>query len=103
MSASTLNRTCYSRSLTLFINILIVEFVRRTRVIKEMQEEIRQEKYNAERQVLLDEKEAGMREVQLEKTWRTLQDHESAFMEYVADAEKKENVNISIFSFLCTG
>ncbi|EFN79247.1 Axonemal 84 kDa protein [Harpegnathos saltator] len=63
----------------------------RARIIKDMHEEIRQEKYNAERQVLLDEKETAMRKVQLEKTWHALQDHESAFMEYVADAEKEKN------------
>lgn len=65
-----------------------------------MHEEIRREKYDAERQVLLEEKEAAMREVQLGKTWCALQDHESAFMEYVADAEEEENVNISLVLFI---
>ncbi|XP_014489011.1 PREDICTED: protein CASC1-like isoform X2 [Dinoponera quadriceps] len=63
----------------------------RAQIIKDMHEEIRWEKYNAERQVSLEEKEAAMREVQLEKTWHALQDHEGAFVKYVTDAEKEEN------------
>lgn len=65
-----------------------------------MHEEIRREKYNVERQVFLEEKETAMREVQLEKTWRALQDHESAFMEYVTDSEQEENVKTSSFLLL---
>lgn len=76
-----------------FINY---EFVPRARIIKDMHEEIRREKYSAEKQMLLEEKETTMREVQLEKTCRTLQDHESAFIKYVADSEKEENVNIAL-------
>jgi len=44
-------------------------------IIKDMQEEIRLEKYNTERQILLEQREAAMRNVQLEETLVVLQDY----------------------------
>lgn len=70
-------------------------------MIKDMQEEIRLEKYNTERQILLDEREAAMRKVQLEETLSVLHDYKSAFMKYLFASEKEENVNV-IFSYLYT-
>lgn len=64
-------------------------------LIKDMQEEIRLEKYNTERQMLLDEREAGMRRVQLEETLCVLQDYKNAFRKYLTAAEEEENVNIT--------
>lgn len=61
-------------------------------MIRDVQEEIRLEKYNAEQQVLLEEREAAMRDVQLEETRLVLRDHKSAFTEYVTAAEEEENV-----------
>lgn len=72
---------------------------KRLQIIKDMHEEIRLEKYNTERQMLLDEREAEMRKVQLEKTQIALHDCKSRFMEYVAAAEGEENVRIAAFSF----
>jgi len=69
-------------------------------IIKDMQEEIRLEKYNTERQILLEEREAGMRNVQLEETLFVLQDYKNAFMKYLIAAEEEENVNITFFFFL---
>ncbi|XP_067206119.1 dynein axonemal intermediate chain 7 homolog isoform X2 [Linepithema humile] len=63
----------------------------RMQMIKDMHEEIRLEKYNTEKQVLLEEREAEMRKVQLEETQFALYDCESAFMEYVTAAEEEEN------------
>jgi transcriptional regulator of heat shock response len=69
-------------------------------MIKDMQEEIRLEKYNTERQVLLEEREAAMRNVQLEETLSMLHDYKDAFMQYLAAAEEEENVNIAISSHI---
>jgi len=69
-------------------------------MIKDMQEEIRLEKYNTERQILLEEREAAMRNVQLEETLFVLQDYKNAFMKYLVAAEEEENVNIIFFFFL---
>ncbi|KYQ54968.1 Axonemal 84 kDa protein [Trachymyrmex zeteki] len=63
----------------------------RMQMIKDMQEEIRLEKYNTERQILLDEREAAMRKVQLEETLSVLHDYKSAFMKYLFASEKEEN------------
>ncbi|KAM0732613.1 Dynein axonemal intermediate chain 7-like protein [Formica fusca] len=63
----------------------------RTQMIKDMYEEIRLDKYNMERQALLEEQEAEMRKVQLEKTQDALRDYKDAFAEYVAAAEDEEN------------
>jgi len=63
-------------------------------MIKDMHEEIRLEKYNTEKQVLLEEREAEMRKVQLKETQFALHDCKSAFMEYVTAAEEEENVRI---------
>lgn len=65
-----------------------------------MYEEIRLEKYNMERQALLEEQEAEMRTIQLEKTQDTLRDYKDAFAEYIAAVEEEENVNILFF--FCT-
>lgn len=62
-------------------------------MIKDMQEEIRLEKYNTERQIVIENQEAAMRDVQLEETWHLLRNFKSAFMEYVVDTEEQENVN----------
>lgn len=63
-------------------------------MIKDMQEEIRLEKYNTERQVLLQEREAAMRKVQLEETLCILRDYKNAFKEYLTATEDEENVII---------
>lgn len=63
-----------------------------------MHEEIRLEKYSVERQVLLEEQEAEIRKVQLEKTQDTLCDYKDAFAEYTAAVEQEEDVN-SLFFF----
>ncbi|XP_018377094.1 PREDICTED: axonemal 84 kDa protein-like [Trachymyrmex cornetzi] len=63
----------------------------RMQMIKDMQEEIRLEKYNTERQIFLDEREAAMRKVQLEKTLSVLHDYNSAFMKYLVASEEEEN------------
>ncbi|XP_070164198.1 dynein axonemal intermediate chain 7 isoform X3 [Polyergus mexicanus] len=63
----------------------------RAQMIKDMYEEIRLEKYNMERQALLEKQEAEMRKVQLEKTQDALRDYNDAFAEYVATVEEEEN------------
>ncbi|XP_011635025.1 axonemal 84 kDa protein-like [Pogonomyrmex barbatus] len=63
----------------------------RTQMIKDMQEEIRLEKYNTERQILLEEREAAMRKIQLEKTQFILHDYKNAFMKYLITVEEEEN------------
>lgn len=68
-------------------------------MIKDMHEEIRLEKYNTERQVLLEEREAAMRKIQLEETLSVVHDYKSAFMKYLAAIEKEETVNIAFSSF----
>ncbi|XP_018060407.1 PREDICTED: axonemal 84 kDa protein-like [Atta colombica] len=60
-------------------------------MIKDMQERIRLEKYNMEKQILLDEREAAMRKVQLEETLSVLHDYKSAFMKYLVASEEEEN------------
>lgn len=71
-------------------------------MIKDMQEEIRLEKYNTERQILLEEREAAMRKVQLEGTSCVLHDYKNIFKEYLAATEEEENViiTISFFAYL---
>lgn len=71
-------------------------FESRLQMIKDMQEEIRLEKYNTERQIVLEDQEAAMRDVQLKETWDLLQHYKSAFMEYIVDTEEEENVNKKI-------
>jgi len=66
-------------------------------MIKDMQERIRLEKYNMEKQILLDEREAAMRKVQLEETLSVLDDYKSAFMKYLVASEEEENVNLFLF------
>lgn len=68
-------------------------------LIKDMHEEIRLEKYNTEKQVLLEEREAEMRKVQLEETQFALDDYKSAFMEYITAAEEEENVRTAASFF----
>ncbi|KAG5330625.1 AXP83 protein, partial [Acromyrmex charruanus] len=63
----------------------------RLQMIEEVQEEIRLEKYITERQILLDEREAAMRKVQLEKTLSVLHDYKSAFIKYLVASEEEEN------------
>ncbi|XP_011706894.1 PREDICTED: protein CASC1-like, partial [Wasmannia auropunctata] len=63
----------------------------RIQMIKDMQEEIRLEKYNTERQILLDDQEAAMQNVQLEETLFVLHDYKSAFIKYLAATEEEEN------------
>ncbi|XP_020291113.1 axonemal 84 kDa protein-like [Pseudomyrmex gracilis] len=63
----------------------------RLQMIKDMQEEIRLEKYNTEKQIVLEDQEAAMRDVQLKETWNLLHNYKSAFMEYVVDTEGEEN------------
>ncbi|XP_018407317.1 PREDICTED: axonemal 84 kDa protein-like [Cyphomyrmex costatus] len=63
----------------------------RMQMIKDMQEEIRLEKYNTERQILLDEREAAMRKVQLEETLSVLHNYANAFMKYLIASEEEEN------------
>lgn len=70
-------------------------------MIKDMHEEIRLEKYNMERQVLLEEQEAAMRKTQFEETRHTLCDYKDTFAEYIATTEEEENVNIYLsFCFI---
>jgi len=68
-------------------------------MIKDMQERIRLEKYNMEKQILLDEREAAMRKVQLEETLSVLDDYKSAFMKYLVASEEEENVNLFLFVY----
>ncbi|XP_077263011.1 dynein axonemal intermediate chain 7 homolog [Temnothorax americanus] len=63
----------------------------RLQMIKDMQEEIRLEKYNTERQILFEEQEAAMQKVQLEETLCVLHDYKNAFRKYLAAAEEEEN------------
>ncbi|EGI63404.1 Axonemal 84 kDa protein [Acromyrmex echinatior] len=63
----------------------------RMQMIEEIQEEIRLEKYNMERQILVDEREAAMRKVQLEETLSVLHDYKSAFIKYLIASEEEEN------------
>ncbi|XP_011255045.2 axonemal 84 kDa protein [Camponotus floridanus] len=63
----------------------------RTQMIKDMHEEIRMEKYNMERQALLEEQDAQMRKVQLEETQCVLRNYKDAFAKYVAVTEEEEN------------
>ncbi|KAL6443267.1 hypothetical protein ACFW04_002876 [Cataglyphis niger] len=63
----------------------------RTQIIKNLSEEIRLEKYNIEKQALLEKQEAEIRKVQLEKTQVTLSDYKEAFAEYIAAVEEEEN------------
>ncbi|XP_028046208.1 axonemal 84 kDa protein [Monomorium pharaonis] len=62
----------------------------RIQMIKDMQEEIRLEKYNTERQILLEEQEATMRNVQLKETLFVLHDYKDAFIQYLTAAEEEE-------------
>lgn len=68
-------------------------------MIKDMHEEIRMEKYNMERQALLEEQEAQMRKVQLEKMQCVLRNYKDAFAKYVTATEKEENVNTLFFYY----
>ncbi|XP_018354810.1 PREDICTED: protein CASC1-like [Trachymyrmex septentrionalis] len=63
----------------------------RMQMIKDIQEEIRLEKYNTERQILLDKREAEMRKIQLEDTLSVLRDYKSVFMKYLVASEEEEN------------
>ncbi|KAG5327383.1 AXP83 protein, partial [Pseudoatta argentina] len=63
----------------------------RLQMIEEVQEEIRLVKYITERQILLDEREAAMRKVQLEETLSVLHDYKSAFIKYLVASEEEEN------------
>lgn len=67
-------------------------------MIKDMQEDIRLEKYNTEKQMLLEEREAAIQKVQLKETLCVLHDYKSAFKKYLIAAEEEKNVNIT-FSF----
>ncbi|KAG7201519.1 hypothetical protein KM043_004271 [Ampulex compressa] len=63
----------------------------RDQLIKDMQEEIRLEKYNEERRILLDEEQASLRKVQLEETWFVLYDYKRAFTEHLVASEEEEH------------
>ncbi|XP_011865165.1 PREDICTED: axonemal 84 kDa protein-like [Vollenhovia emeryi] len=63
----------------------------RLQMIKDMQEEIRLEKYNTERQVLLEEREAAMRKIQLEETLCMLHGYKSTFQKYLTATEEEAN------------
>ncbi|KAL0103229.1 hypothetical protein PUN28_017511 [Cardiocondyla obscurior] len=63
----------------------------RLQMIKDMQEEIRLETYNTERQLYLDEREAMMRKVHLEETLSVLHNYKNAFKEYLITVEEEEN------------
>lgn len=69
-------------------------------MIKDMHEEIRMEKYNMERQALLEEQDAQMRKVQLEETQCVLRNYKDAFVKYVAVTEEEENVNTLFFCYI---
>lgn len=73
---------------------ILINVFKRTQMIKDMQEEIRLEKYNMERQVLLEEQRAAMRTVQLKATYLVLNEYKNAFIRYVAAVETEENVII---------
>ena len=66
-----------------------------------MQEEIRLEKYNAERQIQRDEEEAKMRRVQLEDTWFSIYEKKKAFMDYFLKSKEDEDVREWIIRFHC--
>ncbi|XP_072751665.1 LOW QUALITY PROTEIN: dynein axonemal intermediate chain 7 [Anoplolepis gracilipes] len=63
----------------------------REQMIKDMHEEIRMEKYNLEKQALLEKQEAEMRKIQLEETQNVLRDYKNAFAKYIAATEEEEN------------
>lgn len=69
-------------------------------MIRDMHEEIRLERQNAERQASLEKREAAMRDVQLAETHRVLGGHKNAFAEYVTFAEKEENVSGKEHNFI---
>lgn len=68
-------------------------------MIKDMYEEIKFEKYNTERQALIEKQEGAMRTVQLKNTYLILNDYKNAFMKYITAAEEEENVIIASFIF----
>lgn len=68
-------------------------------MIKDMQEEIRLETFNTNQQILLEEREAAMRKIQLEETLCVLHEYKSAFKKYLIAAEEEKNVNIILSSF----
>lgn len=74
-------------------------YLNRAQIIKDMHEQIRLEKYQAEKQALLEEQEAIMRKVQLEETLSVFHDYITAFLEYVEIVEEEENVSTVYFSF----
>lgn len=69
-------------------------------MIKDMHEEIRMEKYNMERRVLLEEQEAQMRKAQLEETRYMLCNYKDAFAKYLAVTEEEENVSTLFFCYI---
>ncbi|XP_043500206.1 dynein axonemal intermediate chain 7 homolog isoform X3 [Polistes fuscatus] len=63
----------------------------RLQLIKNIQEEIRLERYNTEQEVLLEESQTVMRKIQLEKTRSVVHENKKAFMDHVLATEEKEN------------
>ncbi|XP_015116038.1 axonemal 84 kDa protein [Diachasma alloeum] len=59
-------------------------------MIKEMQEEIRLEKYNSERHLQLEIEQGAKRRIHLEKTCRVIHNNEKTYMDYVLKTTEEE-------------
>ncbi|XP_043285673.1 dynein axonemal intermediate chain 7 homolog [Venturia canescens] len=59
-------------------------------LIQKMQEEIKLEMYNAERQYRDDSEKASLRRVQLENSWYLIYDKKKSFMDYVLEDKEEE-------------
>lgn len=61
-------------------------------VVQKMQDEIRLDKYNAEREEREESKKASWRRVQLENSWYTLFEKKKAFVDYILKEKEEDQV-----------